>query len=272
MASSAPARPSRLTAVARNLGRGILVVSLLALFLGFVYWQLNQTYRFHWIIPLGFLSEFNRALLVTVQVSAVAGVMALILGTFVAIARLAPIVQLRDLGALYVHTFRNIPFFVFVLLAYFGLGRAIDIGPLTEALGLSIDQRVFWGMVALAIFEGAFIAEVIRAGILAVPTTQVESARSLGMSYAQTMRHVILPQAMRNIVPALTNELIALVKESSLLFYISVAELTLTARRLASHEGATFEFYTILAGYYLLITVPIAYASHRLEKRMAAHD
>lgn len=272
MASEVRARPTRALIFGRYAGRGLLVLVLLLVFLGFVYWQLSKTYRFHWLIPLQFIPDFNQAILVTLQVSAAAGVLALVLGVFVALARLAPFVQLRDLGALYVHTFRNIPFFVLALLAYFGLGRAIDIEPLIDALGISIDQRIFWGTVALAIFEGAFIAEVIRAGIIAVPKPQTESARSLGMTYAQTMRYIVLPQAFRNIIPALTNELIALVKESSLLFYISVQELTLTARQLAAHQGATFEFYTILAGYYLMITVPIAILSHRLERRMAVGD
>ncbi len=88
------------------------------------------------------------------------------------------------------------------------------------------------------------------------------------MSAAQMMRYVVLPQALRNILPALTGELIALVKESALLFVISLQELTMTARFLAAHQGNTFEFYTILAAYYLMITLPVAGASHLLEKRL----
>ena len=111
-----------------------------------------------------------------------------------------------------------------------------------------------------------------RAGIVSVHPTQREAARSLGMSAPQAMRYVVLPQALRNVIPAMTGELIALVKESSLLFVISLHELTLTARTLAAHQGNTFEFYTILAVYYLMLTLPLAGASYLLEKRLARND
>lgn len=272
MASSARAVPSSVPApwrqFLRYLLRGLAVAILLALLMSLLYWQLSRTYRFHWVIPLQFIPKFNQGLLITLEASAIAAVFALTLGLFVALARLSPFVQLRDLGTLYVHTFRNIPFFVFVLIAYFGLGRAIDVGPLVSAIPSNIDEGLFWGIAALSIFEGAFMAEIIRAGIGSIHPTQMEAARSLGMSFVQAMRYIILPQAFRNIIPALTGELIALVKESSLLFYIAVQELTLTARQLAAHEGATFEFYTLLAAYYLAITLPLAGLSHLLERKL----
>ena len=96
-----------------------------------------------------------------------------------------------------------------------------------------------------------------------------EAARSMGMSATQSMRYVILPQAIRNMIPALTGELISLIKESALLFVISLSELTLVARQLAAHEGSTLEFYTVLAVYYLMLTIPLAGASHLLEGKLS---
>ncbi len=252
--------------------RGLVILGVLVLSLGFVYVRLSESYQFQWLISLKFIPEFNAGLVMTIKASLVAGVIACVMGLLIALARLSRFTQLRDLGTLYVHTFRNVPFYVFVLIVYFGFGRAIDVRPVIEAIGGFIDERFFWGVVALAIFDAAFISEIIRAGILSVHPTQREAARSLGMTVPQSMRYVVLPQALRNVIPALTGELIALVKESSLLFVISLQELTLTARTLAAHQGNTFEFYTILAVYYLMLTLPLAGFSHLLEKKLSLDD
>ncbi|MEE9249862.1 MAG: amino acid ABC transporter permease [Alphaproteobacteria bacterium] len=252
--------------------RGFIILGLLVLMLWFLHFQLSKSYSFHWLIAFNFIPYFNEGLLLTIKASLIAGVVGTVLGLFIALARLSPFTQVRDLGTLYVHTFRNVPFYVFVLIVYFGIGRAIDARPLVEALGGIVDERLFWGVVALAVFDAAFISEIFRAGILSVHATQKEAARSMGMSATQAMRYVILPQAFRNVIPALTGELIALVKETALLFVISLQELTLVARELAAHEGNTFEFYTILAVYYLMLTLPLAGASHLLEKKLALND
>ncbi len=252
--------------------RALFILGLLAVMLAFLHFQLSKSYSFHWLFALKFIPDFNEGLLLTIKASLIAGLVGTVLGLVIALARLSPIILLRDLGTLYVHTFRNVPFYVFVLVVYFGFGRAIDVRPLVDAMDGIVDERLFWGVVALAVFEAAFISEIFRAGILSVHQTQKEAARSMGMNAPQAMRYVILPQAFRNVIPALTGELIALVKESSLLFVISLHELTLIARELAAHEGNTFEFYTILAVYYLMITLPLAGLSHLLEKRLALND
>ncbi len=252
--------------------RVFFITGLLALMLGLLQFQLSKSYTFQWKLAFNFLPYFNEGLLLTIKASLVAGVLGVVLGLVIALARLSPFMQLRDLGTLYVHTFRNVPFYVFVLIVYFGFGRAIDVRPLVEAMGGIVDERLFWAIVALAVFDAAFISEIFRAGILSVHATQKEAARSMGMSATQAMRYVILPQAFRNVIPALTGELIALVKESALLFVISLRELTLVARELAAHEGNTFEFYTILAVYYLILTLPLAGFSHLLEKKLSLDD
>ncbi len=252
--------------------RVIFITGLLALMLGFLHFQLSKSYTFQWLIAFNFIPYFNEGLLLTIKASLIAGLVGMVIGLVIALARLSPFMHLRDLGTLYVHTFRNLPFYVFVLIVYFGFGRAIDVRPLVEAMGGIVDERLFWGVVALAVFEAAFISEIFRAGILSVHQTQKEAARSMGMSAPQAMCYVVLPQAFRNVIPALTGELIALVKESALLFVISLHELTLAARELAAHEGNTLEFYTILAVYYLMLTLPLAGFSHLLERKLSLDD
>ncbi len=252
--------------------RVIFITGLLALMLGFLHFQLSKSYTFQWLISFNFIPYFNEGLLLTIKASLIAGLVGMVIGLVIALARLSPFIHLRDLGTLYVHTFRNVPFYVFVLIVYFGFGRAIDVRPLVEAMGGIVDERLFWGVVALAVFEAAFISEIFRAGILSVHQTQKEAARSMGMSAPQAMYYVVLPQAFRNVIPALTGELIALVKESALLFVISLHELTLVARELAAHEGNTLEFYTILAVYYLMLTLPLAGFSHLLERKLSLDD
>ncbi len=250
-------------------GRVLFSAALVTGTLLAIYGILSQSYPFRWRPALQDLDAFHQGLLRTLQISLVSMVFGTALGLLIALARLAPFALLRDMGALYVHTLRNIPFLVFILFMYFGVARSvIPTGAYVPLFGWELDARLFWGVVALSLFEASFISEILRAGILSIHPTQMESARSLGMNYLQALRYVILPQAFRNILPPLTGELIALVKESALLMIISLPELTLTAKQLASQKPLQFEFYTILAAYYLVITLPLAALSHLLERRL----
>jgi len=253
----------------RMFGVTLMVIGLLSL----IYWVLSQSYPFRWRPALQHLDEFHRGLqgnggfLLTLKISGVAMILGTTLGLLVALARLAPLALLRDMGTLYVHSLRNIPFLVFILFMYFGVAEVVQKGASIHLLGWVIEGRFFWGVLALSLFEASFISEIFRAGIQSIHPTQMESARSLGMSYLQAMRYVILPQAFRVIIPPLTGELIALVKESALLMVISLPELTLTAKQLGSQTPLQFEFYTILAAYYLAITLPLAGLSYLLERK-----
>lgn len=252
--------------------RALLVAALAAAFVAGLYWVLSQNYIFRWGLAWIKLPAFNRALMITLEASSMGMVMGLVLGLGVALMRLSPFALLRDMGTLYVQTLRNIPFLVFVIFMYFGIARALlPHGYNVVLFGWDVDDRLFWGSIALGLFEASFISEIFRAGIQAIHKTQMEASRSLGMGYAQAMRYVVLPQAFRLIIPPLTGELIALVKESALLLVISLPELTLTAKQLSSQRPLQFEFYTILAAYYLSITVPISVISHLLEKRFNVH-
>jgi len=252
--------------------RALLVAALATAFVAGLYWVLSQNYIFRWGLAWSKLPAFNRALMITLEASSMGMVMGLVLGLGVALMRLSPFALLRDMGTLYVQTLRNIPFLVFVIFMYFGIARALlPHGYNVVLFGWDVDDRLFWGSIALGLFEASFISEIFRAGIQAIHKTQIEASRSLGMGYAQAMRYVVLPQAFRLIIPPLTGELIALVKESALLLVISLPELTLTAKQLSSQRPLQFEFYTILAAYYLSITVPISVVSHLLEKRFNVH-
>lgn len=279
-------------------GRFVLVSALAAGIAGLLYWAVSQTYPFRWNRAMGYLEAFNEALLITLQVSLIGFVIGLVLGLVVALSRLglrnfqpAPlpagasflkvfgsainkliVTLLHDLSLLYVHTIRNIPFLVLVLFMYFGVGRAVIApGQAVSLFGMPIDERILWGSLALGIFEASFISEIFRAGIESIHKAQMEAAKSLGMGYVKAMRYVVLPQAFRTIIPPLTGETIALVKESALLTIISLGELTHTAQELGSRTLLQFEFFLILAGYYLAITVPLSLISHFLEKRLNVH-
>lgn len=256
----------------KRLLRGALVMGLTVALVAAIYWVLSQSYIFRWALVWQYLPDFNKGLALTLQASAMGMALGLVLGLLVALMRLSPFTLLRDMGTLYVQTLRNVPFLVFVIFVYFGIARAlVPRGMNVVLLGWDIDDRLFWGALALGLFEASFISEIFRAGIQSIHKTQMEASRSMGMSYWQAMRYVVLPQAFRIIIPPLTGELIALVKESALLLVISLPELTLTAKQLSSQRPLQFEFYTILAGYYLAITVPISIISHLMEHRFNVH-
>jgi len=250
--------------------RSLIVAAIIAAALAGLYQVISQYYIFRWNLAWVQLPKFNEGLLITLLASGIGAALGLTLGLIVALMRLSPFTLLRDMGALYVHSLRNVPFIVFILFMYFGVSRALmPRGYNVVLFGWDIDDRLFWGSLALGLFEASFIAEIFRAGIQSIHKTQVEASRSLGMNYAQSMRYVVLPQAFRIIIPPMTGELIALVKESALLLAISLPELTLTAKQLSSQRPLQFEFYTILAGYYLAITVPMSFISYLFERHYA---
>ncbi len=251
--------------------RFILAGAVLFGAIALIFRGLGSTYTFHWSEALRFLPRFNEGLWVTLELSVLGALLAILLGIVVALARLSPWGPVRDLAGVYVHTFRNLPFLVVALLFFFGLGQAIRLRPF-ELLGQIFMPQFIWGVLALGVYEASYLGETFRAGIQSIHKEQVEAARSLGMHYFQVMRYVVLPQAFRVILPPMTSTLIALVKESSLLYLIQVPELTNAARQLAipTRRPYVFEFYTILAGYYLAIVVPLSLLSQWLEGRLEA--
>ena len=189
----------------------------------------------------------------------------LVLGLVVALMRLSSVAPYRWIAATYIEIFRGLP----ALLIFIFIGVGV---PLAFP-GMAIPGGAYGQVaVALGLVAGAYMAETIRAGIQAVPRGQMEAARTLGMSYGQAMRSIVIPQAFRIIVPPLTNELVLLFKDSSLVLFLGVSletrELTKFGRDLAGETANTTPIF--VAGLcYLLITIPLGYVVRRLEARHA---
>jgi len=251
------------------------VVSVAAILLGLgwlAYGGLADNYDFQWTEALEFIPYFLRnGLTMTLVIALIGGAGATTIGLLIALGRLAPWGPVRDLAGLYVHGLRNIPFVVVMFIFFFGLREGVMLGDIA-VLGYELSGPFAWGVLALAVYYSSYMAEIIRSGIQSVPTEQTESARSLGLTYLQTMHKVILPQALKVIIPPSTSVLIGMIKDSALLSIIGVAELTRAAIDMADPlmRPYTFEFYIMLAGFYLAIVVPLSFASQWLEGRLGS--
>jgi putative glutamine transport system permease protein len=190
---------------------------------------------------------------ITIISSLIALVCSFLLGTLIAVFRIAPFKPLNWLGTMYVEFIRNIPLLVIVFFFFFGLKFN---GPVAGTVGLTI-------------YTASFIAEAIRAGILSVPKGQMEAARSSGLTYGQTMRLIILPQAIKIVIPPLGNQFINLVKNSSVLGIVAGLDLMYHADLISSRTYVTFDVYIFVALFYLSLTIPLALGVGFMEKRMA---
>jgi glutamate transport system permease protein len=199
------------------------------------------------------------AFLTTLSLSLLAGVLAVVLGTVLAAMRVSPVLPLRGLATFYVETFRNTPLTVVFFFMIFGLPQ-IDF-----VIGF------FPGAVlSVGLYTAAFVCEAIRSGINAVSPGQAEAARAIGLTFGQSLRTIVLPQAFRTVVPPLGNVLIAMVKNTSIAAGFSVTELSSTLPRLVNADAG--DLLLVLLGVvigYMLITLPMAFAVHRLERRLA---
>jgi aspartate/glutamate/glutamine transport system permease protein len=210
-----------------------------------------------------FLSGF----LTTIYVSIYAAILALIIGIVVAVLRVTPSGGLKVLAVVYTEFFRNTPFLVQALALYFGLPK-LGFRFQFEILGLEFNQSFIVGTLALALYTGAYVAETIRSGLLAVPIGQTEAARSLGLSMLQTLQQVIIPQAVRLVIPPLGNLLIALIKNSAVLTAIGLAELMYNASQVNNLTFRTFEVFTAVIIFYLILTLPLGWLVSYLEKKL----
>ncbi|RLF23059.1 MAG: nickel transporter [Thermoprotei archaeon] len=195
---------------------------------------------------------------ITLIVSFISFAIGFVLGIMAGIARLSDNRLIYSLSSTYVEIIRGTPLLVQILFIYFGLPR----------LGINLDPLTA-GIVALSINSGAYQAEIVRAGIQSIPRGQVEAALSLGMKEWQVFRYVILPQAVRNMVPALVNELVTLIKDSSLVSVIGVAELTRRGEYVVAWSFRPFETYLAVALIYFIICFTSSKISRYLEERFA---
>ncbi|MBD9680446.1 ABC transporter permease subunit [Pseudomonas sp. PDM18] len=196
----------------------------------------------------------------TVWISFVSGALGLFIGLFTGLCRLSKNPTLHDLSTLYVELVRGTPLLVQIFIFYFFIGTVLNL------------SREFAGVAALALFTGAYVAEIVRAGVQSIARGQDEAARSLGLNAAQSMRHVILPQAFKRVLPPLAGQFISLVKDTSLVSVIAITELTKSGREAITTSFSTFEIWFCVAALYLVINLPLSHLAGRLERRLGQSD
>lgn len=204
---------------------------------------------------------FLKGLLNTIWASLLGLLGSFVLGTVIAVFRITRSRTLRWFGTAYVEFLRNIPLLLVVFLFYLGL----------PSLGVTLSGFAS-GTMGLAVYTSAFIAEAIRAGIMAVPKGQTEAARSSGLTYVQAMLYVVLPQAIKLVIPPLGNQFINLVKNSSILSIVAGFDLMYYGDIIATETFDTINTYIFVALFYLLLTLPLSYGTRILERKLARHD
>ncbi len=198
----------------------------------------------------------------TILLSVVSILFSVAIGLLIALAGLSANRFLRGVNRVYVEFVRAIPLLVMILWVYYGL---------PELVGLNLG--VFWaGVIALAVGDSAFQAEIFRAGIQSVGRGQLEAARSISLSYCDTMRYIVLPQAIRRILPALGNQFVYVLKMSSLVSVIGMQELTRRANELVVTEYRALEIYSVLVLEYLVLILIVSAGVRRLERGMRADE
>lgn len=215
-----------------------------------------------WPIVVKAMPQLLEGAKLTILYSIAAVFFATILGLIFALFKLSSIRILRQIGEGYVHIFRGLPLLVLIFYIYFALPQLL---PLHDLFGEKFT--IIAGIIALALNEGAYITEIIRAGILSIDRGQTEAAQSIGMNGYQTMRFIILPQAFKRMVPPLVNQFIQTIKDTSLLSAISVAELTRQGQIIISTNFAAMQIWTAIAIVYLVIILSLTAVSSTIERR-----
>lgn len=202
---------------------------------------------------------FLDATWVTLRLTAMALVFAMILGSVVAAMSMSPVAVLRWIATGFIGLIRGTPLIAQIFVLYFGISEILTL-------------EKFWaGAIALGVHNAAYIAEIIRSGFQSVPTGLDEASRSLGMSRLKTLRRVRAPLALRAILPVLGSQFIIAVKDSSLVAFIGMQELFLTARNQAASTYEPLTMYLIVSLYYLAIVLVLTFVVNRLEHRLSAH-
>ncbi len=222
----------------------------------------------------------------TIRLSIFGTLLAILLGTIMGICRSSKIVFLRLISGTYVETMRNLPPLVIIFIVYFFIGNHLlpysSIGDALQGKDNFLVSLVTFclappehlttflsALFTLAIFEGAYITEIVRSGIQSINRGQWEAAHSLGMTKYQQMRYIILPQAFQRILPPLAGQFISLIKDSSIVSVISIPELSFRANELMTGTLLTMEIWITVTIMYLLLTLPCSLAIQKLEDRMA---
>jgi polar amino acid transport system permease protein len=233
----------------------LLATLLLALLFYFSFHQI--TYRWNWGAVYQYRLTLVSGWLVTIAISVVSLALSTVIGVVFALVRRSHFLPLRYFGQLYVELVRGTPLLVQILVFFYVVADAFH-----------VENRYVVGVLILSFFSGAYISEVVRAGIESIGQSQLESAKAIGLTRAQTYRYVIVPQALRLTLPPLVGQFVSLIKDSSLLSLIALNEFTQAARDVNSATYSTLECYLPLAAGYLVLTLPISLWMRVLEKRL----
>ena len=274
------------------------IMAVLVAFFGYIWVQIDGqlNYKWRWEIIPNYLIRFDeekgrwvanvlvQGLITTIRISIYASILAVILGTILGMARCAQNLTVRMLARTYLEVLRNIPPVVVIFIFFFFLSEQLIAALNIETWARKIaaqENNAIWefffgdmrrfpsvisGVIVLALFESAFVGEVIRAGIESINRGQREAARSLGMSWLDEMRFIILPQALKKVLPPLANQFISLVKDSSIISLISVQELTYKTVEIVSSTRAIFEAWITTAIMYFCLCFGLSLLFRRLEK------
>lgn len=276
-----------------------LIGAVLIAFFGYIWFSIEGTlnYKWRWELIPGYIVGWHsgreeyfanlllQGLVATVRISIYSGILALILGTILGVARCADNLTIRMLARTYLEFLRNVPPVVVVFIFFFFLSQqlidALNLERWARGIARQEDNQIWEfffgemrrfpslvsGVIVLALFESAFVGEIVRAGIQSVPRGQREAARSIGMSRLQELRYIVLPQAMKKVVPPLANQFISLIKDSSILSLISVQELTYKTVELVASSRMIFEAWITTAAFYFIVCFGLSRVFARLEKR-----
>jgi len=227
---------------------------MISLFFWFSFSQVR--FSWGWGAVYSYREKFIAGWLMTVGISAAAMSLSLVIGLVTAMAQRSTFLPLRYLARSYMEIIRGTPLLVQILIFFYVVADAFG-----------IQNRYIVGVLILSMFSGAYISEIIRAGMESVGGSQLESARAIGFTRLQVYRFVVFPQVIRQVLPPLAGQFASLIKDSSLLSVISVNEFTLTAQEVNAFTFSTLESYLPLAVGYLLLTLPISLWSKRLESK-----
>lgn len=211
-------------------------------------------------VIIEYLPAILDGLAMTVQISILSIICGTGIGVAGALARISGNFAAKALANAYVEWIRNTPLLIQILFIYFGLGMFFDLSPLVASVA------------ALSIFAGAYITEIIRAGIQSIHKGQREAALSIGMTETQAMFLVVLPQAIRRILPPLAGQFITLIKDSSLVSVIAVTDLTYVAKNIVTTTFRAFEVWLAIAVFYFMLSFILSMAVRKLERRLAKSD
>ncbi|KKW63471.1 amino acid ABC transporter permease [Mycolicibacterium elephantis] len=215
-------------------------------------------------------AQIFEAFWTTIQLTVYSAVGALVLGTVLAAMRLAPVPVLNWLGAAYVNVVRNTPLTLIILFCSFGISQTLGITLVDPNSLTSIEDSNFrLAVLGLTVYTASFVCETLRSGVNTVPLGQAEAARSLGLSFGQNLRIILLPQAFRAVIIPLGSVLIALTKNTTIASAIGVAEAALLMKEMIENEAALLVIGTIFAAGFVILTLPLGLVFGWLGKRMA---